>query len=101
MKITIDNYTIYEKSDEVIMEIAAPQVEGFPFIQSDAYISNKFIEKGAFFISTKDKKNMITFKNMPKEDLIKLKSQKLLYIGLRDGEDSYKKIYEFDLKKIN
>ena len=100
MKILIDNYTIYEKKDELIFEIAAPQVENFPFIQSEAYISKKNIDKKVFFISTKDKSNIITFKNMDIKDLKKLANQKTMIVALLEAENKYKKIYQFDIKKI-
>lgn len=100
MRIEVENYTIYEKENEQVFEIAAEQFIGFPFLQTDAYISKKNIEKGVFFISTKDKKELITFKNMNPEDIKKLRNQKTVLIALLESENKYKNIYQMDIIKI-
>ena len=100
MKVIIENYTIYEKKEELLFEIAAPQVEGFNFLKSEAYISKKNIEKGLFFIANKDDSNLITFKNVEKNKFKKLLKQKTVIIALLESENKYKKIYQFDIKKI-
>lgn len=51
MKIVIENYTIYEKEEELIFEIAAQQVDEFPSLKSEAYVSEKNMEKKVFYIS--------------------------------------------------
>lgn len=100
MRIEVENYTIYEKGNELVFEIAADQFIGFPFLQTDVYISQKNIEKGVFFISTKDKKELITFKNMNPKDIKNLKRQKQVLIALLEYENKYKNIYEMDIIKI-
>lgn len=100
MKIVIDNYTIYEKKEELLFEIAAPQVEDFSFLKSEAYISKKNIKKGLFFIANKNNSDLITFKNIKKNNFKKLLKQKTVIVALLESEDTYGKIYQFDIKKI-
>jgi len=100
MKENIENYTIYEKENELIFEIAAQQVSGFPFLKTEAYISSKRINKGVFFISDKKKENVVTFKKMSIKDLKKLQRQKKIIVALINADESYEKIYEFNLIKL-
>lgn len=100
MKENIENYTIYKKENEIIFEIAAQQVDGFNFLKTSAYISSKRIKQGVFFVSDKEKENILTFKSMSEKDLKKLQRQKSIIIALINADKSYEKIYEFDLIKI-
>lgn len=99
MNIKVKNYTIYQKENNIIIEIADIPVADYPFLNSNVYVSKKNIEKNIFFIID-DNKNKIIFEDIPQKELKILRNQKKLTVALISGFKDYKNIYELDVKNI-